>query len=242
MADLLLCVRRILEYDRSGAVRVHDQSAHCTLLHAGAEHDTCTWTCGIVWRLWDAWNWLDAGLPAGLDSRSRMERWLIEVFLLGHEWRADGDVRAELVTRGTDANVGFRGSWLLVRPQPRIHADADLTDLTLDAGAGRHGILSGSRGPSLVCGRIKNRSLLPKDGCLMTWCDLDTSVPEWIIEHPETLSVFQELGIDYCCGGKSLAYACQEQGLEVEIVLSMLQQRLNGVSKTASARETKGGN
>ncbi len=76
----------------------------------------------------------------------------------------------------------------------------------------------------------------------MTWCDLDTSVPEWIIEHPETLSVFQELGIDYCCGGKSLAYACQEQGLEVEIVLSMLQQRLNGVSKTASARETKGGN
>ncbi|MBI3465040.1 MAG: DUF542 domain-containing protein [Planctomycetes bacterium] len=32
-------------------------------------------------------------------------------------------------------------------------------------------------------------------------CDLDTSVPDWIIEHPETLALFQEFGIDYCCGG-----------------------------------------
>jgi len=26
----------------------------------------------------------------------------------------------------------------------------------------------------------------------MTSCDLDTSVPDWIIEHPETLVVFRE--------------------------------------------------
>jgi len=39
----------------------------------------------------------------------------------------------------------------------------------------------------------------------MDECDLDTSVPDWIIEHPETLATFQELGIDYGCGGKSLA-------------------------------------
>lgn len=39
--------------------------------------------------------------------------------------------------------------------------------------------------------------------------DLDTSVANWIIEHPETLVVFQELGIDYYSrGGKSLKYAC----------------------------------
>ena len=37
----------------------------------------------------------------------------------------------------------------------------------------------------------------------MSECDLDTSVPDWVIDHPETLSVFQELGIDTCCGGKS---------------------------------------
>jgi iron-sulfur cluster repair protein YtfE (RIC family) len=43
----------------------------------------------------------------------------------------------------------------------------------------------------------------------MTSCDLETSVPEWVIERPETLPVFQEWGIDYSCGGKSLAYACR---------------------------------
>jgi iron-sulfur cluster repair protein YtfE (RIC family) len=41
----------------------------------------------------------------------------------------------------------------------------------------------------------------------VTPCDLDTSVPDWVIEHPDTLTVFQQLGIDYCCGGKSLGYA-----------------------------------
>ena len=56
----------------------------------------------------------------------------------------------------------------------------------------------------------------------MTACDLDTSVPDWIVEHPETLVVFQALGIDCSCGGKSLAYACQERGLDAEAVLARL--------------------
>jgi regulator of cell morphogenesis and NO signaling len=56
----------------------------------------------------------------------------------------------------------------------------------------------------------------------MTACDLDTSVPDWIIDHPETTAVFRELGIDCSCGGKSLAYACQQQGLEPEQVLARL--------------------
>lgn len=60
----------------------------------------------------------------------------------------------------------------------------------------------------------------------MTNCDLDTSVPDWIIEHPETLALFQELGIDYCCGGKSLACACREQGLSLNIVMSKLLSRI----------------
>lgn len=58
----------------------------------------------------------------------------------------------------------------------------------------------------------------------MTDCDLETSVPDWIIEHPETLAVFQELGIDFSCGGKSLVYACQEQRLDEEMVLDRLHQ------------------
>ena len=61
----------------------------------------------------------------------------------------------------------------------------------------------------------------------MSECDLDTSVPDWVIEHPETLAVFQELGIDYCCGGKSLAYACRQQGLDAQAVLAKLLRCLD---------------
>ena len=55
-------------------------------------------------------------------------------------------------------------------------------------------------------------------------CDLDSTVPDWIIEWPDTLAVFQELGIDYSCGGKSLAYACRERGLDTATVLAKLRQ------------------
>jgi iron-sulfur cluster repair protein YtfE (RIC family) len=61
----------------------------------------------------------------------------------------------------------------------------------------------------------------------MSECDLDTSVPDWVIEHPETLPVFQELGIDTSCGGKSLGFACRQQGLDAEAVLAQLLHRLN---------------
>lgn len=58
----------------------------------------------------------------------------------------------------------------------------------------------------------------------MIECDLDTSVPDWVIEHPETLTFFQELGIDYCCGGKSLRYACRERGLDPLTVVTNLRR------------------
>jgi len=66
----------------------------------------------------------------------------------------------------------------------------------------------------------------------MTECSLETSVPDWVVDHPETLSVFQQLGIDYCCGGKSLAFACREQGLQVQNVLSKLHKAINGGIRT----------
>ena len=43
MADLLLRLRGILEHGRRGPVRVHDQSAHRALLHAGIEYDAGAW-------------------------------------------------------------------------------------------------------------------------------------------------------------------------------------------------------
>ncbi len=57
----------------------------------------------------------------------------------------------------------------------------------------------------------------------MNDCNLDTAVPDWIIEHPDTLAVFEELGIDYSCGGRSLEYACRERGLDAAIVLARLR-------------------
>jgi regulator of cell morphogenesis and NO signaling len=61
----------------------------------------------------------------------------------------------------------------------------------------------------------------------MSACDLDTPVPDWVIDHPETLATLQELGIDYCCGGKSLAYACRERGLDAAAVLAKLHRCLD---------------
>jgi hypothetical protein len=49
--------------------------------------------------------------------------------------------------------------------------------------------------------------------------DLESSVPDCLIEHPELLALFQELGVDYSCGGKSLARACQERNLSIGEVL-----------------------
>jgi regulator of cell morphogenesis and NO signaling len=57
-------------------------------------------------------------------------------------------------------------------------------------------------------------------------CSLDTSVPDWIIEHPETLAVFQECGIDYTCGGKSLEFACRERGLDGAAILALLHEKI----------------
>jgi len=57
-------------------------------------------------------------------------------------------------------------------------------------------------------------------------CDLDSPVPDWIIEHPKALAVFQEFGIDYCCGGKSLAFACHEAGVFPSLVLSKIRQAI----------------
>lgn len=58
----------------------------------------------------------------------------------------------------------------------------------------------------------------------MADCDRETSVPDWLIEHPETLAVFREFRIDCACGGKSLEYACEEQGLNVESVMATLRR------------------
>ncbi|MFG0261766.1 MAG: DUF542 domain-containing protein [Novipirellula sp. JB048] len=55
-----------------------------------------------------------------------------------------------------------------------------------------------------------------------------TSIPEWIIEYPGTTRIFNELGLDTSCAGKSLEYVCHHQGLNPMAVLSRLQQVIEG--------------
>ena len=58
-------------------------------------------------------------------------------------------------------------------------------------------------------------------------CDLDSTVPDWVIEHPATLAVFQTYGIDCSCGGKSLGYVCQQQGVSPQLILQKLHDCLD---------------
>lgn len=62
----------------------------------------------------------------------------------------------------------------------------------------------------------------------MLECDADTSVPDWVIEYPETLAIFDEFRIDSSCGGKSLAFACIQRGLDVEAVLLVIRDAIEG--------------
>ncbi len=53
-------------------------------------------------------------------------------------------------------------------------------------------------------------------------CGPENSIPDWIIEYPETSPVFDELRLDTSCGGKSLEYVCGQQGVGLERVLDRL--------------------
>ena len=63
-------------------------------------------------------------------------------------------------------------------------------------------------------------------------CDLDSSIPEWIVEYPPTHRVFTDLGLDTSCAGKSLQYVCRQQGLSPPAVLERLHQAIVGDGET----------
>ena len=63
----------------------------------------------------------------------------------------------------------------------------------------------------------------------------DQTVGELVIQHPQLRARLEQLGVDYCCGGKKpLAQAVKDAGLDLEAVLADLgQSRLTG-SETAA--------
>ena len=56
--------------------------------------------------------------------------------------------------------------------------------------------------------------------------DLETSTADWVVDHPETLTVFEQYGVEYTCGGKSLAYACREQRIDPAWFLRELERAI----------------
>jgi len=57
----------------------------------------------------------------------------------------------------------------------------------------------------------------------MAEVDETSTVGEWVTGHPASARVFEDLQIDYCCGGgNTLTQACTERGLEVEELVSQL--------------------
>jgi regulator of cell morphogenesis and NO signaling len=50
------------------------------------------------------------------------------------------------------------------------------------------------------------------------------TVREIALNQPSSIRVFEQFGIDYCCGGrKSLAVACTERNIEIDSVLTALE-------------------
>lgn len=51
-------------------------------------------------------------------------------------------------------------------------------------------------------------------------------ITDWVIEIPESIPVFEKYGIDYCCGGKSLGYACLCSGQDVNKIIAEIRSTL----------------
>lgn len=55
----------------------------------------------------------------------------------------------------------------------------------------------------------------------------NTSVAEVVIQYPQTRRLLEEMGIDYCCGGKhSLKDACSKAGLPWQNVIGKLKETI----------------
>jgi regulator of cell morphogenesis and NO signaling len=70
---------------------------------------------------------------------------------------------------------------------------------------------------------------------------LDASVVDWVIEHPETMKLFESLGIDCSCAGKSLEFACRQEGLDPHYVLARIQELLASQGSTPAGGSSAGG-
>jgi regulator of cell morphogenesis and NO signaling len=63
----------------------------------------------------------------------------------------------------------------------------------------------------------------------MSAVSTSSTVAELVVDRPSRARVFEQLGLDYCCGGKRpLGEACEERGLDPETVVALLNADLAG--------------
>lgn len=59
----------------------------------------------------------------------------------------------------------------------------------------------------------------------MTTKSLETPVGTWAAHNPQAIRIFEQHGIDYCCGGsKTLVAACRAADVDADQILKALQQ------------------
>ena len=63
----------------------------------------------------------------------------------------------------------------------------------------------------------------------MSKLTITDAVVEWAIEHPEAIAVFEKHGVDYCCAGKSLDYACKQQSVDPHLVLREIYEAIASI-------------
>ena len=69
---------------------------------------------------------------------------------------------------------------------------------------------------------------MPESSELLT-IDTTVTVNDVLVQHPEAVSVFNEFGIDACCGGDaSLEEAAQRDGANVPALIAALNALIAG--------------
>jgi regulator of cell morphogenesis and NO signaling len=70
---------------------------------------------------------------------------------------------------------------------------------------------------------LSESKIITRKETIMNTILLEARVGELVRERPSRAKVFEEFGIDYCCGGRvSLAEACRARGLDLETVADRL--------------------
>lgn len=114
-------------------------------------------------------------------------------------------------------------------PVARASSPADEALALLDATGGRRLVVVDDAGAyvGLVCLRSDRARLCVDAECHAAPSPVDrlSTVAALVLEHPARSRVFEQIGIDFCCGGGiPLETACVNQGLDVVEVIARLDE------------------